>query len=111
MTNLRQQLYETALAAGLPIVALDTAARILAVVYVHGNNEFMTHNEKFLTEIRYIQERWNIDGSLIPDCHIALLVKRYVQELEEYEEDNPKTPYAPWAIKLFKERYGVDLIN
>lgn len=111
MTNLRTQLYETALAAGLPIVALDTAARILAVLYVHGNNEFMTHNEKFLAEIKYIQQRWNIDGGLTPDGEMIFLLRRYVDSLEQYEKDNPKTPYAPWAIELFRERYGVELIN
>ncbi|MCM1141199.1 MAG: hypothetical protein NC453_21745 [Muribaculum sp.] len=111
MNNLRQQLYQTALAAGLPIVGLDTAAKILAVTYVHGNNEFMTYNEKFLAEIHYIQQKWNIDGGLTPDNEMIILIKKYVSELEQNEKDNPKTPYAPWAIELFKERYGVELIN
>lgn len=111
MTNLLQQLYATALAADLPIISSDNAAKILAVVYVHGNNEFMTHNDKFLAEIKYIQQRWNIDGGLTPDGEMIFLLRKYIDSLEQYEKDNPKTPYDPWAIELFRERYGIELIN
>ncbi len=111
MSDFFKQLYDTALAAGLPIISTDTAARLLAITYVHGNNEFMTHNPKFLAEIKYIQMKWGIDGSLVPDIGITILIKKYIDELEQYEQDHSKERYSPWAIKLFKERYGVELIN
>lgn len=111
MSGFFKQLYDTALAAGLPIISTDTAARLLAVTYVHGNNEFITHNPKFLAEIKYIQMKWGIDGGLVPDIGITILIKKYIDELERYEQEQPEERYSPWAIRLFKERYGVDLIN
>ena len=105
------QLYDSALAAGLPIISTDTAAKILAVLYVHGNNEFMTHSPKFSAEIRYIRQKWNIDGGLVPEAGIVSAIKRYVSELEQFEKNHPKERYPQWAIDLFQERYGVKLIN
>lgn len=111
MSDFFKQLYDTALAAGLPIISTDTAARLLAVTYVHGNNEFMTHNPKFLAEIKYIQQRWGIDGGLVPDAGISTSIRYYVTELERFEKEHPKERYPQWAIELFKNRYGFDLIN
>ncbi len=111
MDNYFSQLYNTALVAGLPIIPADTAAKILAVTYVHGNNEFMVHSPKFQAEIRYIQQKWGIDGGLVPDAELAIAVKRHVDELERFEKEHPKDRYPQWAIELFKIRYGFELIN
>lgn len=106
-----QATYDTALAAGLPIISTDTSARILAVTYVHGNNEFMCHSAKFRVEADYIQKRFHIRGSDCPDLKIVTLIQQYVTELEEYEKKNPKDRYPEWAKSLFQKRYGFKLIN
>ena len=84
----RNELYKDWLGAfasiGTPAISRDTAARILAVVYVHGNNEAMTYNRKFLTEIEHIKQMYHIDGGETPDADIVMLIKRYIGELEQY---------------------------
>lgn len=103
--------YNTALNCGLPIISADTSARIMAVLYVHGNNEFMVHSPKFNVEREYIQKRFGIEGGVKPSAEIIILIKKYVKELEDYERDNPTHKYPQWAIKLFEDRYGFKLIN
>lgn len=106
-----QATYDTALSAGLPIISTDTSARVLAVTYVHGNNEFMCSSPKFKVEIGYIQKRFHIKGSECPDLKIVKLIQHYVMELEQFEKENPKKKYPDWALALFKQRYGFKLIN
>lgn len=111
MIDFMKATYETALNCGLPIIPLDTAARIFAVVYVHGNNEFMVHSPKFNVEREYIQKRFHIEGGEIPDRDFVIQLKSYIKELEEYEEINPDKRYPQWAKDLFMQRYGFQLIN
>lgn len=106
---------------GIPAVSRDTAARILAVVYVHGNNEALVCNKKFLEEIDHIKQMYHVDGGESPDAEIVVLIKQYVEELEQYcdEHANDKSSseavfrnHAPeWAHRLFLERFGIKLIN
>lgn len=111
MDELLLQTYETALQVGLPIISTDTSAKILAVLYVHGNNEFMVHSPKFQVERKYIQKRFRIEGGLSPDPEIIPIIKKYINELEDFEKDNPDQRYPEWAKTLFKQRYGFNLIN
>lgn len=106
-----QATYDTALAAGLEIIPIDTAARIMAVLYVHGNNEFMCHSTKFKVETNYIQKRFHIEGRESPDIEIVKLIQQYITELELYDKRNPDERYPEWAKELFKKRYGFKLIN
>lgn len=46
------------LAAGIPAITTDACARLMAALYVHGNNELMTHHKGFLADVRYIQLRY-----------------------------------------------------
>lgn len=116
----------TCLAAGIPAITLDTCARIMAVLYVHGNNEAMTHSPMFLCDVEYISKRFKLYGTGIPDADFVEEVQGYVKELEAYYEahktdrvekapDEAKGIFpnrAPeWADKLFKDRYGIKLIN
>ena len=103
--------YETALNAGIPIISTGTAAKIMAVLYVHGNNEFMVYSPKFNVEREYIQKRFKMEGGAIPDPNFIKALKEHVKSLQEYEKKNSNKPYPEWAKKLFKERYGVELIN
>lgn len=111
MTSLIRSTYSAALAFDIPIISTDNAARLMAVLYVHGNNEFMTHCEKFNIEREYIQKRFHLQGSEIPDAEFARLLKGYVYQLEKWEKQHPKEPYAEWAVKLYEDRYGIRLFN
>lgn len=111
MNGLLETTYNTALNCDIPIISLDTSARILAILYVHGNNEFMVHCAKFKVEIDYIQKRFKIEGGEAPDREIIPLLKQYIIELEAYEQSYPDIRYPDWANDLFQKRYGIKLIN
>lgn len=108
-------------AIGTPAIGRDTAARILAVTYVHGNNEALVYNDKYLQDIHHIEKMYHLEGGEPPDADLVMLIKHYVSELEHYREehDNDKNESdavfknkAPeWAHELFKEKYGIKLIN
>lgn len=98
----------TADAADLPMVKKDDLARAMAVFYVCGNNELMTHSYKFMAEMQFAQEKYHIQGGEKPDPKFILLVKRYIREIEIYEEQLDGFP--DWAHRLMMERSGVKLI-
>lgn len=117
--NLYGELLEAFASIGVPALRKDTAARILAVVYVHGNNEALVYNQKFLDEIEHIKHSYNVDGGETPDEEVAELIQTYVKELEQYRDAHSSetgesvfASHAPeWAHELFMERYGIKLIN
>lgn len=108
-------------AIGTPVIGRDTAARILAVTYVHGNNEALVYNDKYLQDIYHIQQMYHVEGGESPDGELVELIKHYVKELKQYrdEHDNDlnesgavfKNKAPEWAHELFKKRYGIKLIN
>lgn len=107
-------------AISTPAISHDTAARILAVVYVHGNNEALVYNKKFLSEVEHIQKMYHVKGGESPDAELVELIQQYVKELEQYRDGHSNNPtgevvfrnHAPeWAHKLFTERFGIKLIN
>lgn len=121
-TKLQQDWLNACLAADIPAVTRDTAARLLAVLYVHGGgHEEMVMNRKFTNEMKYIQRRYGIEGGQKPDPQVVNLVQHYVTELEQYQSkhaadtatdtDGSKvTDSAPdWAVNLFRDRYGIKL--
>ena len=105
---------------GTPAISRDTAARVLAVTYVHGNNEALVYCKKYLSEVEHIQKMYRVEGGESPDAELVELIQQYVKELEQYRDDHPNDPtgevvfrnHAPeWAHKLFMERYEIKLIN
>lgn len=108
-------------AIGTPAIGRDTAARILAVTYVHGNNEALVYNSKYLQDIHHIEKMYHVEGGESPDAEFVGLIQQYVKELEQYRDkhDNDTNESgavfqnkAPdWARKLFMEKYGIKLIN
>ena len=106
---------------GISAISKDTAARILAVTYVHGNNEALVHNQKYVLDIKHIQKMFGIEGCGTPTPEMVNLIKEYVNELEQYANDHAndndkgeaifKTHATEWAHKLFQDRYGIKLIN
>lgn len=107
------------LSAGIPAITTDTCARLMAVLYVHGNNELMTHHKGFLADVRYIQLRYHLHGSGTPDANFVGLLQDYVKKLESAEQeqcecDNDALFHCnipDWAKDLFQNRYGIKLIN
>lgn len=119
MENLRKLWNNACLNVGIPAISTDTAARLMAVVYVHGNNESFTFNQKFIDDMDYIQERFGIYGSGVPDTDFAMLLGEYVKELEDYIEKNKHLAdergvmfydaKPQWAIDLFMKNYNIKL--
>lgn len=120
--QLQQDWLNACLAADIPAVTRDTAARLLAVLYVHGGgHEEMVMNRKFTNEMRYIQRRYGIEGGQRPDPQVVNLIQHYVTELQQYEDKhaadtatdadgNKVMDSAPeWAVALFRDRYGIKL--
>lgn len=105
MTDFRRQWNESCKAAGLVSIGKDTAAKLLAIVYVlGGEREAFTHNEKLKDDIDYIQEVYGFQGGEVPNQQVAELLKSYTKELETNEKDYPQ-----WAMKLMEEQYGIKL--
>lgn len=97
------QMADTALAAGLPFLSTDTAAKILsAVLRYGGGNEQMVFSAHFRADLHYIQERWGVKGGESPDPDMVEAVKEYRAQMVS---DDPPT----WLKELFKERYNVKL--
>lgn len=104
MTNLRKQWNDTCKAAGIVSIGKDTAAKLLAIVYVlGGEREAFTHNEKLKADLEYIQDVYGFQGGETPNEEVAKNVRGYVLQLE-LEKDYPE-----WASKLMKENYSITL--
>ena len=102
--DFRRQWNESCKEAGLVSIGKDTAAKLLAIVYVlGGEREAFTHNEKLKADLEYIQDVYGIYGGKIPDQEVVELVKSYTKQLEASED------YPQWATKLMNENYNINL--
>ena len=111
-TTLQEQTIAAFESVGLPYISRDTAARIFAIVYVHGGGEEeMVLNRKFTNDVKYIQRRFGIQGGCVPEAEFASLLQGYVRELEDYmhEHLHDESSIPEWAHRLMKERYGMEL--
>ena len=111
-TTLQEQWIAACESIGLPYITRDTAARIFAIVYVHGGGEEeMVLNRKFTNDVKYIQRRFGIQGGCVPEAEFASLLQGYVRELEDYmhEHLHDESSIPDWAHRLMKERYGMKL--
>lgn len=109
-------MYKNFLAVSITAISRDTAARICAILYVHGNNEAFTQSVKLLSDLKYIQERYGIFGGGLPDKEFGRLFRKYVNALELYYDGSKgychwlETENKPqWAKDLFLKRYGIKL--
>ena len=111
-TTLQEQWISACESVGIPYITRDTAARIFAIVYVHGGGEEeMVLNRKFTNDMKYIQRRFGIQGGCVPEAEFASLLQHYVRELEDYmhEHQHDESSIPEWAHRLMKERYGMKL--
>ena len=105
MSDFRKQWNDTCKAAGIVSIGKDTAAKMLAIVYVlGGEREVFTHNEKLKADIDYIQETYCFLGGLIPDVEVKNRFRKYTKELEANDKDYPQC-----ATKLMKDNYNINL--
>lgn len=111
-TTLQEQWIAACESIDIPYITRDTAARIFAIVYVHGGGEEeMVLNRKFTNDVKYIQRRFGIQGGCVPEAEFAHLLQGYVRELEDYmhEHLHDDSSIPEWAHRLMKERYGMKL--
>jgi hypothetical protein len=86
-------------------IGKDTAAKMLAIVYVlGGEREAFTHNEKLKADLEYIQDVYGFQGGEVPNQEVVELLKSYTKELESNDKEYPE-----WATKLMQENYGIKL--
>lgn len=100
----REQMYDTALTVGLPIVSREVCAIICAMLLVWGNHEMFTHHHRLVCELRYAQKRFHIQGSECPDPDFTDTLQSYVSQLELIQEREQRVP--DHIDNLFQERYG-----
>lgn len=101
MENLRKIWNDTCLAAGIPALSFDLCARIMAVLYVLGNDERMVYTPNFVSDIEYARKRYGLTGGETPDAYFVEAFKEYASELEGSEE------IPEWAYVMMERRYGI----
>lgn len=119
--SIYSQWLESCRQADIPAITTDTAARIMAIVYLCANNENFTHNEKLRADIDYICKRWHIEGAESPDKEIVVLIRQYSKEIESHIEktdreakdwlERCKTQYPQWCHELIESRYNFKLFQ
>lgn len=100
----REVMYDSALAAGLPIVSRETCAIICAMLLVWGNHEMFTHNHRLVCELRYAQKWFHVDGGESPDAEFTAILQGYVSQLQLVQDRENRVP--DYIDNLFQERYG-----
>ena len=108
--TLRYQWNEACLQLGLSSLTTDTAAKIMAVLYVYGNNENMVLNNHFQADCDYIQKRYHIQGGETPDVDFVVKFQYWHKEIMDYEKEHAEG-IIPWAVKLFSEMYNIKLLR
>lgn len=105
MNDFRKQWNDTCKAAGLTAIGKDTAAKLLAIVYVFGgDSETFTHSDKLAADIDYIEDVYGFTADRIPDEGVMAAFSNYALGLEL------GNAYAlDWATKLMQENYGIKL--
>ena len=105
----RWAMYETALAAGIPIVSTETCAIICAMLLVWGNTAEFTHNHRLVCELQYAQKRFGIEGGESPDPDFAAVLQSYVSQLQLMQDREQQVP--DHIDNLFQDRYGFHFNN
>lgn len=108
--TLRHQWNEACLQLGLPSLTIDTAAKIMAVLYQYGNNEHMVLNNHFQADCHYIQKRFHIQGGETPDKEFVKKYNMWLGDIMEYERTHPEG-IVPWAVELFNNMYNIKLLR
>jgi hypothetical protein len=100
----RWAMYQSALAAGIPIVNRETCAIICAMLLVWGNSEEFTHNHRLVCELTYAQKRFHVEGGESPDPEFSAILQSYVSQLQIVQDRESRVP--DHIDNMFQERYG-----
>ena len=97
------------MATGIVSIGKDTAAKLLAIVYVlGGEREAFTHNEKLKADLEYVQDIYGVEGGMMPNKEVFVLLKDYVSDF--FDRDGQESQIIPeWAKKLMQENYNINL--
>lgn len=102
--------------AGIHPVSDDTAARLLAIVYVYGGSMELGYNAKLMTDLRYAQRRAGLLGGETPDADLVKAMNGYIRDIESVLRAAPRTylginvetdAHPEWVRKFMLERYGI----
>lgn len=102
---------------GIKPMSDDTAARLLAIVYIYAGSMEFIYNKKLLADIEYAQAVANIGGAEIPNAKITEAMKGYIKDIENVlsskepadNSDNPLDIKHPeWVCEFMKEHYGIN---
>lgn len=104
---IRDDMNSAMLQLDIPAISIDTAAKIMAVLYLYGNNEDMVFNKKLLADIRYIQRRFLLCGGETPNPNFVRAINLNIAQAKAYEKEYHSIP--DWAITLFHEWYHIEL--
>lgn len=110
MDKFMEATYMTALNCGLEIVPFDVAARVMAILYLYGNNENFVYSPKFNVERKFIQAKYRLNGGESPDADFVRQLRFHIKDLETYAESHPDDRCPKWAKDLISKRYGFKLI-
>lgn len=107
----RQEWYHACLNADIPAINIDTCARLMAILLVHGGgNELFVYNKSFLIDVEYIQKRFKLEGAGTPPYEFVELLKKYNQELENYMKENKDCESEGAIFHDAKPQWAKDLI-
>ena len=100
--TLVDEMYDTALQAGLPVIPFDKCCRLMAWLYVYGGGcEQAVLDERLRGALTYAQNRLCILGGERPDADAVKLIQEY------YKSIDYKNP-PEWVLSLEAE-YGIKI--
>lgn len=106
-----RQVLAASQSAGLPVISIDTAAQICAVLLVvGGNNEEYTLSPKLAADLEYIRNRFHLHGGGTPPADFVDSLKYWTDDLKQYAEYR-RDGFPEWAVEQFRKRYGIKLKN
>ncbi len=73
----------TAMNAGINPIGKDKAARLLAICFFFGSEDFV-YNKKLATDIMTVAEIYGCSGACIADPELAQKLKLYVNDIKRY---------------------------
>lgn len=109
-----EQMVDACLMTGIPLISMDTAARLMAIIHTYGNNEALVYSPNLRADVRYTQQKYGIDGGQTPNMDFVRLFQQYARELEKYEEkenSDEENPKPKWVMEFVYKRYGIKNIN
>ena len=107
--KLIKQLYDTAFAAGIPIISIDKCCRLMAWVYVFGGGcEQVVFDHRLNSSITYAQKRLGIEGCNAPQGEHAAAIRGYIESITTKDRYTPKKDLPNWVFELEKE-YKIEI--